>query len=142
MALALEQAELAAEQGEVPVGAVVVCGDELIAVGHNLTISNNDPSAHAEIVTLRKAGQRRENYRLPDCDLYVTLEPCAMCVGALIHSRIANLYFAADDPKAGAVHSAVSLIDAEYFNHSIKWHAGILAEPASMLLKNFFRRRR
>ena len=142
MQLALEQAEQAAARSEVPVGAVVVCGDVLVAAGHNQTISDNDPSAHAEIVALRLAGQRRGNYRLTDCDIYVTLEPCAMCVGALVHARIGQLYFAADDPKAGAVHSAISLIDADYFNHGITWHAGILAESASALLKDFFRNRR
>ena len=139
MEMALEQAERAAEQGEVPVGAIVVCDGELVAAGHNLTITNNDPSAHAEIVALRLAGQRLGNYRLPECDLYVTLEPCAMCVGALVHARLRNLYYAADDPKAGAVVSAVSLMDASHFNHRIHHQGGVLAEPAAELLRGFFR---
>lgn len=142
MELALEQARIAAEMGEVPVGAIIVSNGHWVAAGHNLTITNSDPSAHAEIVALRRAAQLRANYRLPDCDLYVTLEPCAMCVGALVHARIGNLYFAAEDPKAGAVCSAVSLIDAAYLNHKISWQGGILAEPASALLKTFFRQRR
>jgi len=138
----MEQAQQAADQGEVPVGAVVVASNQLIAAGHNLTISNHDPSAHAEIIALRRAGEAMGNYRLPACDLYVTLEPCAMCVGALVHARINQLYFAADDPKAGAVHSALSLISADHFNHAIHWHAGLLSGPAATLLKTFFRERR
>ena len=142
MQLALEQAELAAESDEVPVGAVVVRDGELIAAGHNLTITDSDPSGHAEIIALRRAGQQLGNYRLVDCDLYVTLEPCAMCVGALVHARINHLYFAADDPKAGAVCSAMELASAEHFNHRLDWSRGLLAEPASAMLTGFFRRRR
>jgi len=142
MRIALDQAELAAQRGEVPVGAVVVSGNELVAAGHNLTITNNDPTAHAEIIALRLAGEKLGNYRLPGCDLYVTLEPCAMCVGALVHARIDNLYFAADDPKAGAVVSALSLISSDHFNHRLNWQAGILAAPAAEVLRDFFRHRR
>jgi len=142
MRLALDQAELARQRGEVPVGAVVVSGNELVAAGHNLTITNNDPTAHAEIIALRLAGEKLGNYRLPGCDLYVTLEPCAMCVGALVHARIDNLYFAADDPKAGAVVSALSLISSDHFNHRLNWQAGILAAPAAKVLRDFFRHRR
>ena len=142
MELALVQADLAAEQGEVPVGAVVVCDGELIAVGHNLTIADSDPTGHAEIVALRRAGQQLGNYRLVECDLYVTLEPCVMCVGALVHARINHLYFAADDPKAGAVRSAMRLPSAEHFNHKLDWSGGLMAEPASQMLTEFFRSRR
>ncbi len=142
MQLALEQARIAAEQGEVPVGAVVVRDDRLVSSGHNLTITHSDPSAHAEVVALRRAGEQLGNYRLPGCDLYVTLEPCAMCVGVMIHARINRLYYAADDPKAGAVHSVLSLLDAAHFNHRIDCKGGVLAQPAATLLKDFFRQRR
>ncbi|MBL4621981.1 MAG: tRNA adenosine(34) deaminase TadA [Immundisolibacteraceae bacterium] len=142
MELALAQAQQAAEQGEVPVGAVVVCDGELVASAHNLTITDSDPTGHAEIVALRRAGQQLGNYRLVDCDLYVTLEPCAMCVGALVHARINHLYFAADDPKAGAIRSAMALAAADHFNHQLDWTGGIMAEPASKMLTEFFRSRR
>ena len=142
MEQALAQANLAAEQGEVPVGAVVVCDGQLVAEGHNLTITDSDPSGHAEIVALRRAGQQLGNYRLVECDLYVTLEPCVMCVGALVHARINHLYFAADDPKAGAVRSAMTLPTAEHFNHQLDWTGGLMAEPASQMLTEFFRGRR
>ena len=142
MQLALEQAELAADSDEVPVGAVVVRDGELIASAHNLTISDSDPTGHAEIIALRRAGQQLGNYRLVECDLYVTLEPCAMCVGALVHARINHLIFAADDPKAGAIHSAMQLPMAAHFNHKLEWTGGLMAEPASKMLTDFFRSRR
>lgn len=142
MSLALEQAQLAESVGEVPVGAVLVLDGKLIAAGHNQTITDHDATGHAEVVTLRQAGQRLGNYRFPGCDLYVTLEPCAMCVGALIHARIRKLIFAAFDPKAGAVSSAISLLDNDYFNHRIEWQGGLLADQASARLRDFFRRRR
>ena len=142
MQLALEQAELAAESDEVPVGAVVVLDGELIAAAHNQTITDSDPTGHAEIIALRRAGEQLGNYRLVECDLYVTLEPCAMCVGALVHARLHHLYFAADDPKAGAVRSAMTLLSAGHFNHQVDFTGGILAEPAGALLTGFFRGRR
>lgn len=142
MGAALAQAQLAEAIGEVPVGAVLVRNGELIAAAHNRTIIDHDATGHAEVVALRQAGQKLGNYRFPDCDLYVTLEPCAMCVGALVHARIRKLFFAATDPKAGAVSSAVSLLDKDFFNHRIVWHGGLLADQASARLSDFFRRRR
>ncbi len=142
MSLALEQAQLAEATGEVPVGAVLVHNGELIAAAHNRTIIDHDATGHAEVVVLRQAGQKLANYRFPGCDLYVTLEPCAMCVGALVHARIRRLFFAATDPKAGAICGAVSLLDEAYFNHRIEWQGGLLADQAADQLRQFFRRRR
>ena len=142
MEAALAEAHRGEEEGEVPVGAVVVAEGEIIARAHNRPIAACDPTAHAEILALRAAAERRGNYRLGGCDLYVTLEPCAMCVGALIHGRLRRLIYAARDPKAGAVASRLRLLDSPHFNHRIEVTAGVLAEEAAALLQRFFALRR
>ena len=143
MRQALAQAHLAAELGEVPVGAVLVDeAGELIAAGHNQPISTNDPSAHAEIVTLRAAAQRLCNYRLPGCTLYVTLEPCTMCVGALVHARVKRLVYGATEPKSGAIESAQRLFETGRYNHQPIVEGGLLTGECSLLLSNFFETRR
>ena len=142
MTRALTLAHQAQEQGEVPVGAVLVLNNEIIAEGFNQPRYQHDPTAHAEIMALRAGGIKLNNYRLVDTTLYVTLEPCAMCVGAMIHARIKRLVFAAADTKTGAVCSASSLIDCDFFNHKIQWQGGILAEESTKLLQNFFKKRR
>jgi tRNA(Arg) A34 adenosine deaminase TadA len=142
MARALELARRAEAEGEVPVGAVVVKGDELMGEGWNSNIMLNDPSAHAEIVALRAAGRALRNYRLPGCVMYVTLEPCAMCVSAAIHARLERLVFGAADPKTGALGGAYSLPDVHVHNHRIAWQGGLLADEAAGLLRTFFRSRR
>ena len=142
MQRALKQARDAANLGEVPVGAVLTLNDEIIAEDHNRSISLNDPSAHAEINVLRKGAEIMGNYRLTNTSLYVTLEPCMMCCGALVHARIDNLIFSAADPKSGAVISNLNLLEAEFLNHSISFKQGPLIEESSDLLKCFFRERR
>jgi len=142
MEAALAEARLGEEEGEVPVGAVVVAEGEIIARAHNRPIAACDPTAHAEILAVRAAAESRGNYRLGGCDLYVTLEPCAMCVGALIHARLRRLIYAAADPKAGAVASSLRLLDSQHFNHRIEVTAGVLAEEAAALLQRFFALRR
>ncbi len=143
MKQALEQAELAKACGEVPVGAVLVKDDQLIAAAHNAPITLHDPSAHAEINVLRKAGQALDNYRLVDTTLYVTLEPCLMCFGALMHARVARVVFGAKDQRVGAVHSLLESADGQAaFNHHIAWSAGVLAEPCANVLTDFFANRR
>jgi len=142
MRAALAEAEAAAESGEVPVGAVVVAGGAIIARGHNRSETDNDPSAHAEIVALREAARTTGNYRLTDATLYVTLEPCAMCVGAMIHARIERLVYAATDPKTGALGGAFSLPRLPAHNHVIEVESGLLAEEAGAMLRAFFRKRR
>lgn len=142
MQLALEQARQASASGEAPVGAVVTVGGEIIATGHNRSITDCDPSAHAEIVALRNAAQARENYRLTDATLYVTLEPCAMCVGALVQARIVRLVFGAYDPKAGALGSAIDLSDSAAFNHRFEVQGGLMADECAAILKEFFEQRR
>lgn len=139
---ALAEAEAAAESGEVPVGAVVVAGGAIIARGHNRSETDNDPSAHAEIVALREAARTTGNYRLTDATLYVTLEPCAMCMGALVQARIERLVFGAYDPKAGAAGSAIDLSDSPSFNHRFEINGGVMAEECGSLLKSFFESRR
>ncbi|MGH8547923.1 MAG: tRNA adenosine(34) deaminase TadA [Methylococcales bacterium] len=128
--------------GEVPVGAVLVRDHTLIAEGWNCPIGNNDPSAHAEIVAMRAAGAFLGNYRLVDTTLYVTLEPCMMCIGAILHARVGRLVFGTPDPIRGAVCSAIKLSDLTYFNHRLEWHSGVLADRCSDLLKDFFTRKR
>jgi tRNA(adenine34) deaminase len=142
MSAALELARRAEEQGEVPVGAVVVCEDEIIGRGWNRTIGLNDPSAHAEIIALREAGQSLGNYRLPGCDLYVTLEPCAMCAGAMIHARLRRLVFGAHDPKTGAAGGRFDLLGDPRHNHRVEALGGFMAADCGEILKIFFRRRR
>ena len=142
MALALAQAQLAWDRGEVPVGAVVVKDGEVIATGFNQPISGHDPTAHAEIVALRAAAEKLGNYRLPGCELYVTLEPCIMCSGAMMHARLARVVYAALDPKTGACGSVVNLFDEDRLNHHTEVVGGVMADQASALLKAFFVERR
>ena len=139
---ALGLARRAVEEGEVPVGAVIVRGDELVSEGWNRPISTHDPTAHAEIVALREAGKIESNYRLPGATLYVTLEPCVMCVGAIMHARIKRVVYGADDPRAGAAGSAFSLLGSDEFNHSVEVEGGILAEECGDILREFFKERR
>ena len=141
MAAALAEAAKAAAAGEVPVGAVVVRGGEVIARGRNRPIKTADPTAHAEVVALRRAARKAGNYRLADCDLYVTVEPCAMCLGALVQARVRRLVFGAADPKAGAV-SSVMAFPFDRLNHRPEVVAGVLAEESAALLRAFFRARR
>ena len=142
MQVALVEARLAAEEGEVPIGAVVVHNCAIIARGQNRVLRDVDPTAHAEIVALRAAAAALTNYRLSGCTLYVTLEPCAMCAGAMIHARIDRLVFAAADPKAGACGSVFSVLNHPQLNHQIQLEQGIAAGESAELLRNFFRERR
>ena len=142
MRRALALADRAANEGEVPVGAVLVRGEELLGEGWNQVIAVGDPTAHAEIVALRDAATAQGNYRLPDTTLYVTLEPCTMCVGALIHARVATLVFGAKEPRAGVVCSTCALLDEPRYNHRVDWVSGVLAEDSSARLKTFFQARR
>lgn len=142
MRRALELAAQGEHLGEIPVGAVIVCGDDIIGEGFNQPISSHDPTAHAEVVALRAAANHIQNYRLVNSTLYVTLEPCTMCVGALVHARIARLVFGTTEPKAGAVVSQSQLLDASYFNHRMSMQGGVLAETCQHQLSDFFRRRR
>jgi tRNA(adenine34) deaminase len=139
---ALRSAQRALEIGEVPVGAVVVCEGRIVGRGWNRNISENDPTAHAEIVALREAGAIVGNHRLGDCELFVTIEPCAMCAGAMTHARIKRLVYGADDPKAGAVHSAMQILNHPQLNHKVEVRSGVLAGRCAELLQAFFRRRR
>ncbi len=142
MRLALAEAEAAARAGEVPVGAVLVRGGEVIATGRNAPVAGHDPTAHAEIVALRAAAQKLGNYRLEDCTLYVTLEPCAMCSGALLHARLPRVVYGAPDPKTGAAGSVVDLFAQPLLNHQTQVQGGLLADECGALLAGFFRTRR
>jgi tRNA(adenine34) deaminase len=142
MRSALAEAEMAAAAGEVPVGAVVVAGGDIVARGHNRSEADHDPSAHAEIVALREAARKAGNHRLTDATLYVTLEPCAMCMGAMVQARIERLVFGAYDPKAGAAGSAIDLSDSPSFNHRFEINGGVLAEDCGAILKVFFESKR
>ena len=142
MRRALELAAQGEALGEVPVGAVIVRANEIIGEGFNQPITRHDPSAHAEIVAIRQAAEREQNYRLVDATLYVTLEPCTMCVGALVHARIARLVFGTTEPKAGAVISQSRLLESEFFNHKMDWQGGVCASTCQQQLSDFFRRRR
>ena len=142
MQLALVEAQKARALGEVPVGAVLVSDNQVIATGHNQPINNNDPSAHAEVVTLRVAGQNLSNYRLPNTTLYVTLEPCMMCCGAIMHARISRVVYGAADAKTGCVHSVLNLFDNPQLNHHTMVEGGVLAEGCAQVLKDFFKERR
>ncbi|MBS3962955.1 MAG: tRNA adenosine(34) deaminase TadA [Methylomonas sp.] len=139
---AIRLAQRAEQQGEVPVGAVLVQGERCLAEGWNQPIQTHDPSAHAEIVALRRAGAMVGNYRLIDSTLYVTLEPCVMCMGALAHARVKRLVFGAFDPKRGAVCHALQLSDAPFLNHRITWTGGVLESACATLLTDFFKSRR
>ena len=142
MRRALAAAEEAAGRGEVPVGAVVVLGDEVVAVAHNERETGSDPTAHAEIVALRRAAAALGSWRLTNADLYVTMEPCPMCAGALVNARIRRLYFGCDDPKAGAVRTLYTLLDYKRLNHRVEVVPGLLAAEGSALLRGFFSRLR
>ncbi len=142
MQTALALADRAATSGEVPVGAVLVQGESLLAEGWNQPIAAHDPTAHAEVMALRAAGRSLGNYRLADTRLYVTLEPCLMCVGAIVHARVARLIFGAYDPKSGAVTSCMHGFEAPGLNHRVASTGGVLADECGALLKQFFRDRR
>jgi tRNA(adenine34) deaminase len=139
---AIAQANAAQEAGEVPVGAVIVRDGEIIATGRNRMITDHDPTAHAEIAALRAAGIALGNYRLEGCDLYCTLEPCAMCAGAILHARIRRLVYAASDPKAGACGSVLGVMNHPQLNHRVEVASGLLAEECGAILTAFFRSRR
>jgi tRNA(adenine34) deaminase len=139
MRQALEQAKLAAANGEIPIGAVLVDKTgELVASGHNQPIGAHDPTAHAEIIVLREAARRLNNYRLPDTSLYVTIEPCVMCVGALVHARVARVIYGAREPKTGAIESAHQLLEQGRFNHCPAFRSGLLEADCSKLMTAFF----
>jgi|TARA_B110000003_G_scaffold108797_1_gene111309 tRNA(adenine34) deaminase len=142
MKRALDQAQKAFDIGEVPVGAVLTLDGEIIAESHNKPISTSDPSSHAEINVIREAAKFLKNYRLQNTTLYVTLEPCMMCCGALIHARIENLVFSATDSKSGAVVSRANLLDSDFINHKVNYSQGTMAKESSDLLKRFFSQRR
>lgn len=143
MQYALDLAAHAADEGEVPVGAVVVSAEgELLGSGFNQPILSHDPTAHAEVMALRAAAASVGNYRLPGCTLYVTIEPCTMCVGAMVHARIAHLVFGAPEPRFGAVVSGRRLLDEGAFNHHIDWEGGVLADACGEAMKAFFRAKR
>ena len=142
LSAAIDEARAAEAEGEVPVGAVVVRDGQILATGRNRVITDSDPTAHAEIVALRAAGVVLGNYRLEGCDLYCTLEPCAMCAGAILHARIRRLVYAASDPKAGACGSVLSVMNHPQLNHKVEVASGLLAEECGAMLTSFFRSRR
>jgi tRNA(adenine34) deaminase len=139
---ALRAAQRALDTGEVPVGAVVVCDGKIVGRGWNRNLTDSDPTAHAEIIALREAGGTVGNHRLGDCELFATIEPCAMCAGALVHSRLRRLVYGAADPKAGAVHSVMQVLNHPGLNHQMEVRAGVLAGRCAELLQSFFRGRR
>ncbi|MFZ0798369.1 MAG: tRNA adenosine(34) deaminase TadA [Terriglobales bacterium] len=139
---ALRCAQRALEAGEVPVGAVVVCAGRVIGRGWNRNLTDCDPTAHAEIVALREAGQNLGNHRLGDCELFATIEPCAMCAGAAVHARVRRLVYGADDPKAGAVHSILRVVNHPSLNHQMEIRGGVLAGRSAEMMQEFFRQRR
>ena len=142
MRVALEEAAVASVNGEIPVGAIVVAGDRIVGRGHNRSIGLSDPTAHAEVMALRDAGARIGNYRLPETIMYVTLEPCPMCAGALLHARVGNLVFGTRDPEIGAAGSAMNLLESPLTNHRCQVIAGILETDCSERLEQFFALRR
>jgi tRNA(adenine34) deaminase len=139
---ALRYAQRALEAGEVPVGAVVVCAGRVVGRGWNRNLADCDPTAHAEIVALREAGRNVGNHRLGDCELFATIEPCAMCAGAAIHARVRRLVYGADDPKAGAVHSILQVVNHPSLNHRMEIRGGVLAGRTAEMVQEFFRKRR
>lgn len=139
---ALRCAQRALEIGEVPVGAVVVYGGQIVARGWNRNITDSDPTGHAEIIALREAGKHLSNHRLGACQLFVTIEPCAMCAGAMVHARIHRLVYGSDDPKAGAVHSVMQVLNHPQLNHKIEVRGGVLAGRSAEVLRTFFKSRR
>lgn len=142
MAEAMKLARQAETEGEVPIGAIVVYNNEIIGRGWNRSITTHDPSAHAEIMALREAGQTLQNYRLCDATLYVTLEPCAMCAGAMLHARIGRLVIGADDPKTGAAGSVLNVLEGAHAFHSVEIVRNVLSEACAQQLRDFFKRRR
>ena len=142
MQKAIDQAMLAGEKGEVPVGAVLVEGDNILGQGFNQSVSSKDPTAHAEIVAIRQAAKAKDNYRLPGTTLYVTIEPCTMCIGAIVHARISTLVFGALEPRAGAVLSQQQLLSEQNYNHKVEVTHGVMAQPCGAMLKDFFRSKR
>ncbi|KHO66258.1 tRNA adenosine(34) deaminase TadA [Pseudomonas flexibilis] len=142
MRLALDQARLGAAQGEVPVGAVLVRDGEVVGSGFNAPISRHDPSAHAEMVAIRAAAEAAQNYRLPGTTLYVTLEPCSMCAGLIVHSRIARVVYGASEPRAGVAVSQGRFFEQNFLNHWVRVEGGVLAEECGAVLKEFFKARR
>ena len=142
MKIAISEANLAKNEGEIPVGAVLIQKDKLIAKAHNQPILNHDPTAHAEIEVLRKAGRKLKNYRLSGSTLYVTLEPCAMCLGAIMHARIERIVFGAPDPKTGVCGSKVDLTSEAFFTHKVQIDGGVLEEENKEILQTFFKSRR
>ena len=142
MSQALELAQQAFAEGEVPIGAVVVSEGNVIGRGFNRPIQQCDPTAHAEIIAMREAANALNNYRLTDCQLYVTIEPCAMCVGAMVHARIGRVVFGALEPRAGALVSQMKMMDMPHFNHRFDWEVGVLEQACGDLMRDFFRRRR
>ena len=139
MKIAIEEAKLAMNENEIPIGSILVQNEKIIAKAHNQPIGNNDPTAHAEIQLLRKAGKQKENYRLIGSTLYVTLEPCAMCFGAMIHARVERIVFGALDPKTGVCGSCMDLNKENFFNHKISITGGVLEKESSDLLRLFFK---
>ena len=139
---ALRAAQRALQAGEVPVGAVVVQDGKIVGRGWNRNLSESDPTAHAEIVALREAGANVGNHRLGQCDLFATIEPCAMCAGAMVHARLRRLVFGADDPKAGAVHSVITVLNHPRLNHQMEVRGGVLAGRCAEMMQEFFRNRR
>jgi tRNA(adenine34) deaminase len=139
---ALRAAQRALEMGEVPVGAAVVCDGKIVGRGWNRNIADHDPSAHAEVIALREAGANLGNHRLGECELFVTIEPCAMCAGALVQARLKRLVYGADDPKAGAVHSVMEVVNHLKLNHQMEIRGGVLAGRCRDLVQEFFRSRR
>jgi tRNA(adenine34) deaminase len=142
MRLAIEQAQLAAQSGEVPVGAVLVRDGEVISKAFNKPIANHDPSAHAEMLALREATLAEQNYRIPGSTLYVTLEPCAMCSGAMLHARVGRVVYGAPDPKTGAAGSVLNLFSCKQINHQTSVEGGMMAQECGQLLRDFFKGRR
>jgi tRNA(adenine34) deaminase len=139
---ALRCAQRAQEIGEVPVGAVVVCRGQIVGRGWNRNLVDSDPSAHAEVIALRQAGAAVGNHRLGECELFATIEPCAMCAGAMVHARIRRLVYGSDDPKAGAVHSIMQVVNHPLLNHKIEVRGGVLAGRSAEVLQTFFKNRR
>ena len=142
MQAALRQARIAFERDEVPVGAVIVFGGQIIARAHNQIITLKDPTAHAEMIAITQAAAHLKNERLNDCDMYVTIEPCSMCAGAMVLARIRNLFYATEDPKAGACGSALNILEHKKLNHKVKAKSGILKEESRSLIQEFFKRKR
>ena len=142
MQIAIREANLAKNKGEVPVGAIIIQNNRIIAKAHNSPISKNDPTAHAEVLAIRNASKKLQNYRLPGTTLYVTLEPCAMCLGAVIHARINRIVFGTSDPKSGVCGSTANLTSETFFNHKIIVNGGILEQDCKQILQSFFKLRR